>query len=275
MTDSISPSSPQPPIINLQPPPPTKSPQTVYPFTFTGDGKEYFRIWIVNCLLSIITLGIYSPWAKVAREQYFHRHLFFNQSSFEYHGNPKAILKGRSISVTILIVLSCFQKFIKLAITDPAVIISLQFIFPIAYIFGWVYLVIKSLQFRAANTSYRGVFFSFNADYSEGLLQYLGGLFFSIFTLGLWSPRFIRDWNALKINNHSFGKTPFRYTLQLSSLYWLFIPIIACMLAVGILLAAPLFVNKDHILAFISGLLACVFVLPVIGLFIVTVQSSC
>ncbi|MDR1854861.1 MAG: DUF898 domain-containing protein, partial [Azoarcus sp.] len=37
---------------------------------FTGSGGEYFRIWIVNLLLSILTLGIYSAWAKVRREQY-------------------------------------------------------------------------------------------------------------------------------------------------------------------------------------------------------------
>ncbi len=32
-------------------------------FQFTGSGKEYFGIWIVNILLTIVTLGIYSAWA--------------------------------------------------------------------------------------------------------------------------------------------------------------------------------------------------------------------
>jgi glutaredoxin len=40
-------------------------------FTFTGNSKEYFGIWIVNTLLRIITLGIYSPWAKVRKRRYF------------------------------------------------------------------------------------------------------------------------------------------------------------------------------------------------------------
>jgi uncharacterized membrane protein YjgN (DUF898 family) len=35
------------------------------PFQFTGTTGEYFRIWAVNLLLSIVTLGLYSPWAKV------------------------------------------------------------------------------------------------------------------------------------------------------------------------------------------------------------------
>ncbi len=33
------------------------------PFSFTGTPREYFGIWIVNVLLTILTLGIYSAWA--------------------------------------------------------------------------------------------------------------------------------------------------------------------------------------------------------------------
>jgi uncharacterized membrane protein YjgN (DUF898 family) len=30
-------------------------------FVFTATGDEYFRIWTVNLLLTVVTLGIYSP----------------------------------------------------------------------------------------------------------------------------------------------------------------------------------------------------------------------
>src|SRR3954471_6399831 len=43
-----------------------------HPFIFSGKGGEYFKIWIVNILLSIVTLGIYSAWAKVRNKQYFY-----------------------------------------------------------------------------------------------------------------------------------------------------------------------------------------------------------
>lgn len=35
------------------------TPQTHHP-GFHGDASEYFRIWIVNMLLSLLTVGIYS-----------------------------------------------------------------------------------------------------------------------------------------------------------------------------------------------------------------------
>ena len=39
---------------------------------FVGSGSEYFRIWIVNLLLTILTLSLYYPFAKVRRMRYFH-----------------------------------------------------------------------------------------------------------------------------------------------------------------------------------------------------------
>lgn len=35
-----------------------------YRLRFSGSGGEYFRVWIVNLLLSIVTLGLYTPWAR-------------------------------------------------------------------------------------------------------------------------------------------------------------------------------------------------------------------
>ncbi|MET2872051.1 DUF898 family protein, partial [Exiguobacterium profundum] len=57
---------------------------------FIGSGSEYFRIWIVNLLLTIVTLGIYSAWAKVRTLQYFYRNTQLAGSSFDYHGSPIA-----------------------------------------------------------------------------------------------------------------------------------------------------------------------------------------
>ena len=71
------------------------------PLTFTGTGAEYFRIWIVNLALTLITLGVFSAWAKVRRLQYFYRHTRLAGAGFDYHGNPIAILKGRIVGLVL------------------------------------------------------------------------------------------------------------------------------------------------------------------------------
>src|ERR1700730_5174402 len=70
---------------------------------FTGRGAEYFGIWIVNLLLTIVTLGIYSAWARVRRLQYFYRHTEVAGSSFDFHGSPIRILIGRVVALVMLI----------------------------------------------------------------------------------------------------------------------------------------------------------------------------
>ena len=74
------------------------------PFEFRATGSEYFRIWIVNLLLTIVTLGIYSAWAKVRRLRYFYGSTLLDGHSFEYHGKPLAILKGRLVVFAVYVV---------------------------------------------------------------------------------------------------------------------------------------------------------------------------
>src|SRR5579862_7615912 len=72
-----------------------------HPFEFTGDAHEYFRIWIVNLALSIVTLGIYSAWAKVRTNRYFYANTWVAGAPFQYLAQPLPILKGRIIAVTV------------------------------------------------------------------------------------------------------------------------------------------------------------------------------
>ena len=69
---------------------------------FTGDGYEYFRIWIVNLLLTLLTLGIYSAWPRSARRAILAEHPA-DGAVFDYHGPPLAILRGRVIAFILLI----------------------------------------------------------------------------------------------------------------------------------------------------------------------------
>ena len=70
---------------------------------FEGSGGEYFKIWIVNLALTIITLGIFSAWAKVRNKRYFYGNTFIADHNFDYHGQPLRILLGRLIALALLL----------------------------------------------------------------------------------------------------------------------------------------------------------------------------
>src|SRR4030095_13742471 len=62
---------------------------------FNGNAGEYFRIWAVNLCLSLLTLGIFSAWAKVRRKRYFYSSTTLDGTPFQYVGQPGPILRGR------------------------------------------------------------------------------------------------------------------------------------------------------------------------------------
>ena len=62
-------------------------------------------------LLSIVTLGIFSAWAKVRNKQYFYRNTLVDGSSFEYLASPIAILKGRIIAAVALAAFFAAQQY--------------------------------------------------------------------------------------------------------------------------------------------------------------------
>jgi uncharacterized membrane protein YjgN (DUF898 family) len=125
-----------------------------YPIRFTGRGGEYFKIWIVNLLLTIATLGIYSAWAKVRKMQYFYRNTEVDGSVFDYHGKPLAILKGRLIALALILFYNySFGFSLWLGLIAAA-------IFAIA----WPWLLTQSLRFKLHNTSYRGLRFRFTGS---------------------------------------------------------------------------------------------------------------
>jgi uncharacterized membrane protein YjgN (DUF898 family) len=153
------------------PPPPAAAPQeaasdepVTHRLKFVGSGSDYFRIWIVNLLLTIVTLGIYSAWAKVRREQYFHRNTLLDNSGFDYHGNPVAILKGRAIAWILLLGLWYVDQW-----QHEFYFYALLALLPLL---PW--LLVRSFAFRARNTSYRGLRFNFHGTYL-GLCKILIG----------------------------------------------------------------------------------------------------
>ena len=64
---------------------------------FEGRGGEYFNIWILNLALSVITLGIFSAWAKVRSRRYFYGNMLLNGHGFDYHASPPRILIAGSL----------------------------------------------------------------------------------------------------------------------------------------------------------------------------------
>ena len=124
------------------------------PIRFTGSGSEYFRIWIVNLLLTLVTAGLYFPWAKVRRLRYFYGNTLVAGQPLGFHGDPKKMLRGYLLVALLGGLYSVAGSFSPVAGLVAFVIIALL----------WPALFKSSLQFRLANTSWRGLRFRFKGS---------------------------------------------------------------------------------------------------------------
>ncbi|WP_104041946.1 YjgN family protein [Vibrio hyugaensis] len=132
--------------------------------SFKGRGGEFFGIWIVNVLLSIVTLGIYSAWAKVRTKRYFYGNTYVDGDNFEYHAEPMQILKGRLVALAIVLVWGIANSF------SPQLALVLLLLFYVAL--PW--LLWSNARFDSAMTSYRNVHFSFNSSLKDAYITILG-----------------------------------------------------------------------------------------------------
>jgi uncharacterized membrane protein YjgN (DUF898 family) len=167
-------------------------------FRFHGTAREYFRIWIVNVFLTVVTLGVYAAWAKVRTRRYFYANTTLAEQSFDYLANPKAILKGNLIIGAGLLIYFLTRAF------SPAAtgIIILAFYLTLPF------LIYKSLRFKARNSAFRNIRFRFLGTLGQSYKTYLLYPILIPVTLGLIVPYWAYRRKEYLFANLSFGNTP-------------------------------------------------------------------
>ena len=121
---------------------------------FTGSGSEYFRLWIVNLLLTLLTLGLYHPWAKVRKLRYFYGNTLVGEHPLGFHADPRRMLRGYLLVALLLALYTAAGHYSPGAGLAAFVIVAAV----------WPALLKATLQFRLANTSWRGLRFRFHGS---------------------------------------------------------------------------------------------------------------
>jgi uncharacterized membrane protein YjgN (DUF898 family) len=153
----------------------------------------------VNLALTVVTLGLYSPWAKVRRKRYFYEHTAVGGEPFEYRGNPIAILKGRFVAVAVTAIFYAVTHFAPTFIW--AVLAAAVFLVP--------FLVVRSFAFNAYNSAWRNIRFHFRGRYWKAWRIFTGYGFLTLITAGLGYAFLKTRLTEFIVRNHSYGATPF------------------------------------------------------------------
>jgi len=165
---------------------------------FHGKGSTYFGIVALNVVLTVITLGLYYPWAKAAYRKYVWNETEFKDSRFIFNGTGKEMFKGFLIAYVIFI-------------GFYASIASISF-----FTYGWIFILLFYLlllilipfavygawKYRVSRTSWRGIFFQFDGNQREFIKLFVGQLLLVIVTFGIYGA-----WFRVKIQKYLLSHT--------------------------------------------------------------------
>lgn len=178
-----------------------------YSLNSIGQGGELFKIWIVNLILQIITLGFYYPWGKANQLKYLYGSTLFENDPLEFHGTGKEMFIGFIKALVFLILI--YGTFILLTFSGfpilGAVIFFLCFMAVIPLI------IHGSYRYRMSRTSWRGIRFGYRGDKKELYGIFIKGILLTIITFGIYG-----SWFAINIRNYvishiKIGNGKFQY----------------------------------------------------------------
>ncbi|MBK4214828.1 DUF898 domain-containing protein [Paracoccus caeni] len=234
-------------------------PSQTHQVQFTGNAKTFFGIWIVNILLSIVTLGVYSAWAKVRTKRYFAQNTVIDGRHFDYHATGGQIFAARVIMVLALI---------------PFMIPFVNLVAIIVLLFAFPWLLNRSIAFNARMTSFSRVRFGFEGSYGRSFLVFMLFPLLSVFTLYLAYPFVARAVHRYTIGGHRYGTARFAFDSGVGPFYkafllavgWAVLALVVGFVAIGgmqlfeeMAYASATGVNPDPAIMVRFGLLYVVF----------------
>ena len=242
-TTEASPPSSAPP---SQPPVPAQPASEAIPrtlaFVFHGTARDYFGIWVVNTLLKLVTVGIYSAWAKVRKRCFFYGSTTLQGQPFEYLANPITLFKGWLIAAAAFILYSLGTRISPILSGTIALIVF----------FAFPWLVVRSRIFNAVNSSYRNIRFGFLPDYQQAYLVYAALPFCTLLSLGLLSPYTLYRQKKFMVENSRYGATPFSFDATVKDFYLLFLKIGLGFLAIVGLIAILMGMTGSNLVSSLS-----------------------
>ena len=214
------------------PAPERAAPQvTTYPVSFTGSAGEYFRLWIVNAALSVVTLGIYLPWARVRNRQYFYGHTWVDGHNFEYRANPLKLLRSYVVVGALFGAYTLSQQSERWWWLSALIALAFALLYP--------WLVAQSMRFQAVNTTHRGLRFHFDGSVKGAYVAYGAANVAASLSGGLALPWAWFMQRRYQVNNLSYGSARGNFRGDVAPMYLIALTGVGLLVGAGLLLAVP------------------------------------
>ena len=176
-----------------------------YRFQFFGKGSEYFAIMIVNWLLTLVTLGLYYPWARAKRLKYIFGQTALNEERFHFSGTGKEMFRG---FIKVLLFYFAIMAVYFLLFFKGWIFVAVLFLF-LALFSIIPFAVHGSFRYRMSRTSYRGIRFGYRGDRTELFKNFLKWTLLTLVTFGIYGSWMSMNLRRYTHQNVRYGNVAF------------------------------------------------------------------
>lgn len=185
-----------------------------YRAAHAGRGGELFAIFLVNILLTIVTLGIYRFWAKTRVRRYLWSHTSIEGERLEYGGTGLELFLG-FLTATAFLVLGGLLVFLLMMLMqtfDPALAILPGLLFYAAMLVLPGMALYSARRYKLTRTRWRGIRFGQSGSALQFALLALGHGLLTLLSLGLYGPFMRARLAAYSLGNTWFGNQQLNFT---------------------------------------------------------------
>ncbi len=187
---------------------------------YFGKGSEFVLIYFKNILLTIITLGIYYPWAKVEILNYHYKSTEIDKNSFVFHGTGKEVFVGFIKVYTVLLLFYSFL-FYGAFTNNPTFTAITVGVFYLLLILLIPFAIHGAIRYRSSRSSWKSIHFSYLGDKMELFWKCIIGTLLTILTLGIYGAWFSVDLRKYIFSHLRFGNLSFDFKGKGDTLFWI------------------------------------------------------
>jgi uncharacterized membrane protein YjgN (DUF898 family) len=186
---------------------------------YTGEAKDLFILMAKNFIFTLLSFGLYIPYALTNLRKYFWSHFVLEKQSLYYRGTGKELLKAlMKISLVVIlysVIIGIVQTFLIPAPLAALAMGVIGIINSLLYFYIFARSQYGSRAYQLNRTSYRGIRFRVNPDgFKPFFKAFVIGVFLSIVTLGFYLPYHLCKLDTIKWNNTSYGTKNFIFEIN-------------------------------------------------------------
>lgn len=177
--------------------------------SYEGTGGDLFLLVLKNVFFTLVTFGVYGPWARTAKRALLWRHTDVGGHRLEYTGTGRELLIGYLKVIAGYFVLVGIPSLV--ARWSPLVggVMKAAGLFIVFLLVP--YAIYWSRRYLLSRTRLRGIRFGLGGNAGDYARAFYKGALLTVLTLGIYGPIMKNQLHGIVLRNTRYGSMPFAY----------------------------------------------------------------